>query len=92
MFPVGVDSTTTRAHHDASGMRVGEQTLVALEEAASPEGGPSEEQDGQDGDSDPARAERRRIRRGRRAGLKAALLGRSRGGLTSRPHLAAGRR
>jgi len=26
---VSVDSTTTRAHHDASGMRVSEQTLAA---------------------------------------------------------------
>ncbi len=35
MSLVSVDSTTTRAHHDAVGMRVSEQTLAALEEAAS---------------------------------------------------------
>jgi len=38
------------------------------------------------------RAERRRVRRRRRARLKAAALGRSRGGLTSKVHLAADRR
>ena len=38
MSLVGVDSTTTRAHHDAAGMRVSEQTLAALEEAASQKG------------------------------------------------------
>lgn len=37
------------------------------------------------------RAERRRLRRRRRARLKAAELGRSRGGLTSKVHLAADR-
>lgn len=38
MSLVSVDSTTTRAHHDAAGMRVSEQTLAALEEAASQKG------------------------------------------------------
>jgi transposase len=38
------------------------------------------------------RAERRRLRRRRRARLKAAELGRSRGGLTSKVHLASDRR
>ncbi|GHF28385.1 hypothetical protein GCM10017776_53750 [Streptomyces griseoluteus] len=42
--------------------------------------------------SDPAREERRRVRRRRKLRLKAALLGRSRGGRTSRVHLAADRR
>lgn len=37
---------------------------------------------------DPEREQRRRVRRRRRARLKAALLGRSRGGLTSKVHLA----
>ncbi|WP_406841626.1 IS5 family transposase (plasmid) [Streptomyces sp. AHU1] len=92
MSMVGVDSTTTRAHHDAAGMRVGEETLAALEEAASQKRGASEEQGGQDGESDPVGAERRRVRRRRRARLKAALLGRSRGGLTSKIHLAPDRR
>lgn len=31
---VSVDSTAVRAHHDASGMRVGQEILAALEEAA----------------------------------------------------------
>ncbi|CAL9332112.1 hypothetical protein SUDANB178_00089 [Streptomyces sp. enrichment culture] len=35
---VSVDSTTVRAHHDASGMRVSEEILAALEEAASRKG------------------------------------------------------
>jgi transposase len=86
---VSVDSTTARAHHDAAGMRVGD-LMEALEEAASEQekarqrrGGP-EEQNGQ--------AERRRVRRRRKLRLKQALLGRSRGGLTSKVHLAADRK
>lgn len=47
---------------------------------------------GQDGESDPDRAERRLIRLRRQARLKVALLGRSRGELTSKIHLAADRR
>lgn len=31
---VSVDSTTVRAHHDAAGMRIGEDLMEALEEAA----------------------------------------------------------
>lgn len=38
MSLVSVDSTITRAHHDAVGMRVSEETLAALEEAASQKG------------------------------------------------------
>ncbi len=38
MSLVSVDSTTARAHHDAAGMRVSEETLAALEEAASQKG------------------------------------------------------
>ncbi|RPE39220.1 transposase [Streptomyces sp. Ag109_O5-1] len=38
MSLVSVDSTTVRAHHDAAGMRVSEQTLAALEEAATQKG------------------------------------------------------
>lgn len=38
MSLVSVDSTTARAHHDAAGMRVGEETLAALEEAVSEKG------------------------------------------------------
>ncbi|WSY40728.1 IS5 family transposase [Embleya sp. NBC_00888] len=34
MSLVSVDSTVVRAHHDAAGMRVGEEVLAALEEAA----------------------------------------------------------
>lgn len=87
---VSVDSTTARAHHDAAGTRVGKDLMEALEEAASEQekarqrrGGP-EEQNGQ--------AERRRVRRRRKLRLKQALLGRSRGGLTSKVHLAADRK
>lgn len=32
---VSIDSTTTRAHHDATGMHLGEDVLTALEKAAS---------------------------------------------------------
>ncbi|NEB91365.1 transposase [Streptomyces bauhiniae] len=38
MSLVSADSTTARAHHDAAGMRVSEETLAALEEAASEKG------------------------------------------------------
>ena len=38
MSLVSVDSTTTRAHHDAAGIRVSEETLAALEEAVSQKG------------------------------------------------------
>ncbi|OLZ73395.1 IS5 family transposase [Streptomyces sp. IMTB 2501] len=38
MSLVSVDSTTARAHHGASGIRVSEQTLAALEEAATQKG------------------------------------------------------
>ncbi|KOG55669.1 transposase [Streptomyces virginiae] len=34
---VSVDSTTARAHHDAAGMRLGEDALAALEKAAAEE-------------------------------------------------------
>src|SRR5690606_7980271 len=52
-------------------------------------GGEAKGQQPQDGQ---AGAERRRLRRRRRARLKAAALGRSRGGLTSKVHLSADRR
>jgi hypothetical protein len=32
-----VDSTTARAHHDAAGMHLGQDVMVALEEAAAEE-------------------------------------------------------
>lgn len=92
---VSVDSTTARAHHDAAGMHVDDEVLTALEKAAAEEekarqkGAARKGQGGQDGD--PAREERRRIRRRHRVRLKAALLGRSRGGQTSKVHLAADR-
>jgi transposase len=44
MSLVGVDSTVVRAHHDAAGMRVGEDVLDALEKAA----GRSKGDDGKD--------------------------------------------
>jgi len=34
---VSVDSTTARAHHDAAGMHLGEDVLIALEKAAAEE-------------------------------------------------------
>ncbi len=45
-----------------------------------------------DEENDPGREERRRLRRQRRARLKAADLGRSRGGLTCKVHLSADRK
>ncbi len=38
MSLVSVDSTTTWAHHDAAGLWVSEETLAAIEEAASQKG------------------------------------------------------
>lgn len=55
------------------------------------EGG-SGEQNGQDAGDDPGREERRRVRRRRKARLGQTLLGRSRGGLTCKVHLASDRR
>jgi DDE family transposase len=46
----------------------------------------------EDAEPDPEREERRRQQRRRRARLKAAALGRSRGGLTCKVHLSADRR
>ncbi|PAU46007.1 IS5/IS1182 family transposase [Streptomyces albireticuli] len=92
---VSVGSTTVRAHHDAAGMCMDKEVLEALEEAAAeqekarPKRGGPQEQNGQDGGIDTGQEERRRIRRRRRLRLKEALLGRSRGGLTSKVHLAA---
>ncbi|WP_405594337.1 IS5 family transposase [Streptomyces sp. NBC_01092] len=92
---VSIDSTTARAHHDAAGMHLDEDVVIALEKAAAEEekakvkGGGLEEQNGQETESDPALEERRRIRRRRKLRLKVALLGRCRGGQTSKVHLAA---
>ncbi|WP_328785527.1 IS5 family transposase [Streptomyces canus] len=95
---VSVDSTTVRAHHDAAGMRIGEEVMDALEEAAADRerarqtGGGPPERNGQDGSDAPGREGRRHLRRRRKLRLKEALLGRSRGGLTSKIHLAADRK
>ncbi|WP_078941282.1 IS5 family transposase [Streptomyces cellulosae] len=95
---VSIDSTTARAHHDAAGVHLDQDVITALEEAAAEEeksrvkGGGREEQSGQDAEADPERDERRRIRRRQKLRLKAALLGRSRGGQTSKVHLAADRK
>lgn len=95
---VSVDSTTVRAHHDAAGMRIGKEVMDALEEAAADrerarqKGGGPPERNGQDGSDAPGREERRHLRRRRKLRLKEALLGRSRGGLTSKIHLAADRK
>lgn len=95
---VSIDSTTVRAHHDAAGMHTSQDVLAALEKAAAEEeearskGGGPEGRSGQDGGADPERDERRRVRRRRKIRLKAALVGRSRGGQTSKVHLAADRK
>ncbi|WP_239484488.1 IS5 family transposase [Streptomyces sp. CS081A] len=87
---VSVDSTTVRAHHDAAGAprqqapHVGPGGGCAQAGDSPAKRGGTEEQNGQD--------ERRRIRRRHKLRLKQALLGRSRGGLTSKIHLAADRR
>ncbi|QNS08324.1 IS5 family transposase [Streptomyces xanthii] len=97
---VSVDSTAVRAHHDAAGIHLDNDVLTALEKAAAveekarpnrAEGGP-EEQDGRGVDPDPEREARRRVRCRHRLRLKAALPGRSRGGQTSKVHLAADRK
>lgn len=94
---VSVDSTTARAHHDAAGMRVKPEVLEALEDAvreqerARQKGAPARNK-GQGSAGDPGCEERRRIRRRRKARLKQALLGRSRGGLTCKVHLPSDRR
>ncbi|MGC0420141.1 transposase [Embleya sp. AB8] len=91
---VSVDSTTVRAHHDAAGMRLDPDTLAALGKAAAEEGkarekgGGAEGREGNGAGFDPGREERRRVRRRHRVRPRAALLGRSRRGQTSRIHLA----
>ncbi|MFI5972693.1 IS5 family transposase [Streptomyces sp. NPDC051452] len=55
-------------------------------------GGSREEQSGRDAEAEPEWEERRRVRRRRKLRLKAALLGRSRGGQTSKIHVAADRK
>ncbi|MGW3728297.1 IS5 family transposase [Streptomyces sp. NPDC000851] len=93
---VSVDSTTARAHQDAAGMHLDPGVLDALEKATEEQprskGAGREERSGRDAEDDPGWEERRRIRRRRKLRLKAALLGRSRGGQTSKVHLAADRR
>ncbi|MFJ7063738.1 IS5 family transposase, partial [Streptomyces microflavus] len=94
---VSVDSTTVRAHHDGAGMHLDDEVLTALEKAAAeaekarqkgalrrdktgraPEAGPREKSGGVSGAGT--------VR------LKAGLFGRSRGGQTSKVHLAAERK
>jgi transposase len=95
---VSVDSTTVRAHHDAAGMHLDPDTLADLEKAAKKAenarqmGVGSKGQDGQDTAGDPQLDERRRVRGRRKLRLKAALLGRSRGGQTSKVHIAGERK
>ncbi|TLQ43418.1 IS5 family transposase [Streptomyces marianii] len=95
---VSIDSTTARAHHDAAGMHMDEDVLTALEKAAAEtekarfKRGDCDEQTGQEAEGDPVREERRRIRRRRKLRLKAALLGRSRGGQTSKIHVVGDRK
>ncbi len=90
---VSIDSTTARAHHDDAGMHMNEDVLTALEKAAAEvKGGGLEEESAQGAAADPEQDERRLLRHRRKLRLKAALLGRSRGGQTSKVHLAADRR
>ncbi|WP_433497988.1 hypothetical protein ACQP1K_24230 [Sphaerimonospora sp. CA-214678] len=92
--PVGVDATTARAHHHAAGVILSPDLSPGIGEGrrrggrgrTPPGGGP--EEDGDD-DGDGARTARRRLHRRRPAWLKAAALGRSRGGLTGKVHLSA---
>lgn len=84
---VSVDSTTARAHHDAAGMRLAPGVLDALEKAAEEErarskGARRKNKPGPGADDVP---EQRRLRRRRNLRLKAAMLGRSRGGQTTSP-------
>jgi transposase len=94
---VSVDSTSARAHHHAAGMMLDPELLETLEKGrrrgkgASPKGQNASIVD-RDEAPDEAREERRRLRRRRKARLRAAKLGRSRGGLTSKVHLSADRR
>jgi transposase len=94
---VSIDSTTARAHHDAAGMHMSEDVLTSLEKAAAEEkarskGGGPDEQSGRDAEAEPEWEDRRHVRRRRKLRLKAALLGRSRGGQTSKAHVAADRK
>ncbi|MFB7368900.1 IS5 family transposase [Streptomyces sp. NPDC056222] len=95
---VSIDSTTARAHHEAAaGMHLDEDVVTPWRKPR-----PRRRRPGQRGrprrakraetESDPALEERRRIRRRRKLRLKAALLGRSKGGQTSKVHLAADRK
>lgn len=68
-----------RSHHLGTGRRRGGEGQV--------KGGGLAEQNRQNIEADPEREERRRVRRRRKLRLKAALLGRSRGGQTSKVHL-----
>ena len=55
-------------------------------------GGGAQERNGRDAEADPGREERGAVRRRRKLRLKAALLGRSSGGQSSKVHLAADRK
>ncbi|MEW2051113.1 IS5 family transposase [Streptomyces sp. NPDC005476] len=80
----GRDAARSRcARRHGEGCRRGE---------AQAKGGDSEERNGWNTEGDPEREARRRVRRRRKLRLKAALLGRSRGGQTSKVHLSVDRR
>jgi transposase len=95
---VSIDSTTARAHHDAAGIHLDQEVLTALEKAASEaektrsKGAASKNKTDRTPKRIPGREERRRIRRRRKLRLEAALLGRSRGGQSSKVHLATDRK
>ncbi|WP_158708383.1 transposase [Streptomyces sp. NRRL S-455] len=93
-----VDSTVVRARHHAAGMVVDPELLEDLEKAVAEEKGLQQRGqndpvgEGSADMEDPERDQRRAVRRRRRARLRAAELGRSRGGLTSKVHIAVERR
>lgn len=89
---VSVDSTTAHAHHHAAGMVLDGELGAALEEAANRKGAAPKGQNARDDEGMADGDGLRRLRRRHRFRLKAAKLGRSRGGLTSKVHLSADRR
>nr|WP_078987665.1 transposase [Streptomyces sp. XY332] len=80
LYRVSIDSTTTRAHHDAAGMHLGQEARRSSPPWRRPppkrrrpaRGGSPEEQSGHEAEADPEREERRRVRRRRKLRLKTA--------------------
>jgi hypothetical protein len=85
---VTVDSKVAPAHHDAAGMAVSKQFLATTEKAVEEGKGGARAKGANSGREDrgPRAGGEVTLRRCRQARLKAAELGRSRGGLTSKVH------